>query len=85
MDFGSRQPDTARTWQEDEMRRIALRRLALGPSSPSFERWRGAMRLWGRRDRERDQLARMSEAELHDIGVTPAERWGEINKPRWRG
>jgi uncharacterized protein YjiS (DUF1127 family) len=85
MDFGSRQPDTARTWQEDEMRRIALRRLALGPSSPSFERWRGAIGLWRRRDRERDQLARMSEAELHDIGVTPAERWAEINKPRWRG
>jgi uncharacterized protein YjiS (DUF1127 family) len=85
MDFGSRQPDTARTWQEDEMRRIALRRLALGPSSLSFERWRGAMRLWRRRERERDRLARMSEAELHDIGVTPAERWAEINKPRWRG
>jgi len=27
----------------------------------------------------------MSEAELHDIGVTPPERWAEINKPRWRG
>ena len=44
-----------------------------------------AMRLWRRRDRERDQLARMSAAELHDIGVTPAERWAEINKPCWRG
>jgi uncharacterized protein YjiS (DUF1127 family) len=43
------------------------------------------MRLWNRRNRERGQLARMSEAELHDIGVTPAERWAEINKPRWRG
>jgi uncharacterized protein YjiS (DUF1127 family) len=43
------------------------------------------MRLWRRRDRERDQLARMSEAELHDIGVTPAERLAEINKPCWLG
>jgi uncharacterized protein YjiS (DUF1127 family) len=42
------------------------------------------MRLWRRRDRERGALARMSEAELHDIGVTSAERWAEINKPRWR-
>ena len=64
---------------------IALPHIALGPSSPGFERWRGAMRLWRRRDRERDQLARMSEAELHDIGVTPAERWAEISKPCWRG
>jgi len=27
----------------------------------------------------------MSEAELHDIGVSSAERWAEINKPCWRG
>lgn len=67
------------------MLRIALPHIALGPSSPSFERWRGAMRLWRRRDRERRVLALMPEAELHDIGVTPAERWAEINKPRWRG
>jgi uncharacterized protein YjiS (DUF1127 family) len=67
------------------MLRIALPHLALRPSSPSFERWRDAMRLWRRRAGERGQLARMSEAELHDIGVTPAERWAEINKPRWRG
>jgi uncharacterized protein YjiS (DUF1127 family) len=26
----------------------------------------------------------MSEAELHDIGVTSAERWAEINKHCWR-
>jgi uncharacterized protein YjiS (DUF1127 family) len=85
MDFGSHGRDPARTSQEDEMLRIALPLPSLGPSLSSFERWRGAMRLWRRRDRERRQLARMSEAELHDIGVTPAERWAEVNKPRWRG
>ena len=67
------------------MLRIALPHIALGPSSPGFERWRGALQLWRRRDRERSQLALMSEAELRDIGVTPAERWAEINKPCWRG
>jgi uncharacterized protein YjiS (DUF1127 family) len=85
MAFGSRQRDPASAQQEDDMLRIALPHVALGPSSPSFERWRGAMRSWRRRDRERGDLARMSEAELHDIGVTPAERWAEINKPCWRG
>ncbi|HLX99005.1 MAG TPA: DUF1127 domain-containing protein [Roseiarcus sp.] len=85
MDSGSRQRDPARTRQEDQMLRIALPHFAVRASPPSFERWRGAMRLWRRRDRERGQLARMSEAELHDIGVTPAERWAEINKPCWRG
>jgi len=67
------------------MLQIALPDIALGQASPTFERWRSAVRLWRRRGRERAQLARMSEAELHDIGVTPAERWAEINKPRWRG
>jgi uncharacterized protein YjiS (DUF1127 family) len=85
MDFGSRQHDPAWTEEEDEMLRIALPHIALWPSPPSFERWRGAMRSWRRRDRERGQLARMSEAELHDIGLTPAERWAEIYKPCWRG
>jgi uncharacterized protein YjiS (DUF1127 family) len=85
MDFGYSQRDPPRVSQEDEMQRIALPHIALRPSSPSFERWRGAMRLWRRRDRERGQLAQMSEAELHDIGVTSAERWAEINKPCWRG
>ena len=67
------------------MLRIASPHIALGAWPPSFERWRDAMRLWRQRDRERGALARMSEAELHDIGVTPAERWTEINKPCWRG
>jgi uncharacterized protein YjiS (DUF1127 family) len=85
MDFGSCQRDPPPTWQEDEMLRTALPHIAVRASSPSFERWRGAMQLWRRRERERGQLARMSEAELHDIGVTSAERWAEINKPCWRG
>jgi uncharacterized protein YjiS (DUF1127 family) len=67
------------------MLRIALPHIALGPSSPTFARWRGAVQLWRRRERERSELARMTEAELHDIRVTSAERWAEINKPWWRG
>jgi uncharacterized protein YjiS (DUF1127 family) len=70
---------------EDDMLRIALPHIAVGPSSPSFACWRGALQLWRRRERERGELARMSEAELHDIGVTAVERWTEINKPCWRG
>ena len=71
--------------QENDMLRIALPHIAVGPTSPSFARWRGALQLWRRRERERGDLARMSEAELHDIGVTSAERWAEIYKPCWRG
>jgi uncharacterized protein YjiS (DUF1127 family) len=67
------------------MLRIALPHIAFGPMSPNFAHWREAMHVWRRRDRERAELARMSEAELHDIGVTSAERWAEVHKPRWRG
>jgi len=39
---------------------------------------------WRRRAQERAQLARMSEADLHDIGLTSLDRQIEINKPCWR-
>jgi uncharacterized protein YjiS (DUF1127 family) len=76
--------------QEDDMLRIALPhialpRIAFGPSPWGFARRQGALQTWRRRGKERAELARMSEAELHDIGITSAERWAEINKPCWRG
>jgi uncharacterized protein YjiS (DUF1127 family) len=43
------------------------------------------LQSWRRRARERGELARMSDGELHDIGISSAERWSEINKPCWRG
>jgi uncharacterized protein YjiS (DUF1127 family) len=39
---------------------------------------------WRRRACERAQLARMSEAELKDIGLTHADVWAEVQKPCWR-
>ena len=66
------------------MLRIPLPHIVLGPPSISFARWRSALHSWRRREWERGELARMTEAELHDIGVTSAERWAEINKPCWR-
>ena len=42
------------------------------------------LRLWRRRAEERGQLARMTEVERHDIGVTQTDVWVEVNKPCWR-
>jgi uncharacterized protein YjiS (DUF1127 family) len=39
---------------------------------------------WRRRRRELDELARLGERELRDIGVTPAEVAAELRKPFWR-
>jgi uncharacterized protein YjiS (DUF1127 family) len=41
--------------------------------------------LWLRRLRERAELARFSERELRDIGVTAADADVELSKPFWRG
>ena len=65
--------------------RVALPHFALEMSPPRFVHWRSELQSWRRRARERDELARMSDGELHDIGVTSAERCAEINKPCRRG
>lgn len=56
-------------------------------SSRSWPTWRSALdrvRLWRRRARERADLARFSERELRDIGISAADAWREVNKPFWR-
>jgi uncharacterized protein YjiS (DUF1127 family) len=65
--------------------RIALPHFAFEMSPPQIAHWRSELQSWRRRARERGELARMSDGELHDIGVSSAERWSEINKPCWRG
>ena len=49
-----------------------------------ISRLTGKLRTWRQRGRERAELARMSQAELHDIGVSSSEHWAEISKPFWR-
>jgi uncharacterized protein YjiS (DUF1127 family) len=39
---------------------------------------------WRRRWAEREELARLDERSLRDIGVTPAQARLEANKPFWR-
>lgn len=42
------------------------------------------LRLWRRRIREREQLARLDGRMLSDIGLTRADAEFLINKPFWR-
>ncbi|WP_022720541.1 DUF1127 domain-containing protein [Rhodopseudomonas sp. B29] len=42
------------------------------------------LRRWGRRARERTELARFSERELHDVGLSWGEMLHEVDKPFWR-
>lgn len=64
-----------------EVRSAAL----ITPPGPSLiSRVTGTLRTWRQRERERAELARMSQAELHDIGCSSADHWVEISKPFWR-
>jgi uncharacterized protein YjiS (DUF1127 family) len=36
------------------------------------------------RERDREELARMSHYELRDIRVSSSDRWAEVRKPFWR-
>jgi uncharacterized protein YjiS (DUF1127 family) len=42
------------------------------------------LRLWRRRARERNQLARLSERDLSDIGLSRGTVYAELQKPFWR-
>lgn len=47
-------------------------------------RLNAVLRQWQRRSRERDQLARLGERELHDLGLSRAAVYAELRKPFWR-
>ncbi len=52
--------------------------------APAMTRLAAILKVWRRRVRERGQLARLDERELHDIGLSRAAIHDEINKPFWR-
>jgi len=55
----------------------------------SLARWRCAVAtvlvLWWQRKRQREELARMTEVEQRDAGITPGDARYEMRKPFWRG
>ena len=52
---------------------------------PLLTRLRETMFVWRERVQDRRSLAELSDYELRDIGITPAERFQELRKPFWRG
>jgi uncharacterized protein YjiS (DUF1127 family) len=59
--------------------------LLVARSTPSLiSRVMGTLRTLRQREREREELARMSRYELHDIRVSSSDRRAEISKPFWR-
>ncbi|HEV2550339.1 MAG TPA: DUF1127 domain-containing protein [Stellaceae bacterium] len=55
------------------------------PSVPSLALLWETLKLWRRRAQERNELARMDERTLHDIGLSRSAIYAELHKPFWRG
>lgn len=43
-----------------------------------------AIRLWRKRSRERHELTKFSERDMHDVGLSWSEASYEAGKPFWR-
>lgn len=76
----AREPAAARLRQDH--RRPPARAAASGRL---IARIRDAFSTWRQRAQGRTQLAHLSERELRDIGLTPADAAREYAKPFWRG
>jgi uncharacterized protein YjiS (DUF1127 family) len=66
------------------MAEVVRRPLTICQDTGVLERVVRGVVQWRRRRRELDELARLSERELRDIGVTPGEVAAELRKPFWR-
>jgi uncharacterized protein YjiS (DUF1127 family) len=62
----------------------ARHRTALDDLSDAAHSFYSTLRLWRRRLRERDQLGRLDDRMLKDIGITRAEALHLSDKPFWR-
>ena len=59
--------------------------LLIAPAALSLiHRLTVTLRTFRQRERDREELARMSDYELHDIRVSSSDRWAEVRKPFWR-
>jgi uncharacterized protein YjiS (DUF1127 family) len=58
--------------------------LAAPQEAGLLSRVAATLRLWQRRSRERQELARLSERELRDLRASSSEIWWEIRQPFWR-
>ena len=63
---------------------ITLHRVTNYQSTSVVSRLVAQLRVWRRRARERNQLARLSERDLHDIGMSRGTVYAELRKPFWR-
>ena len=64
---------------------ISLHYSSHAPLAGTIATLRQIVGTWSQRARERNDLARLDERSLRDLGLDPGNIDFEINKPFWRG
>jgi uncharacterized protein YjiS (DUF1127 family) len=62
----------------------AVKQVAPAPRADFLSQLLGTVSLWYRRAHERQELAHLSERDLHDLGLSRSDIYAELAKPFWR-
>ncbi|MDE3739546.1 MULTISPECIES: DUF1127 domain-containing protein [Pseudomonas] len=54
------------------------------PAAPWYLRLFATLAQWARNARTRRQLAKLDGRALADVGISPSDRFAELEKPFWR-
>ena len=64
---------------------ISLHYTSKAPLAGTFTAFNQILATWRRRARERQELARLDQRTLRDLGLSPGDIQFEASKPFWRG
>jgi uncharacterized protein YjiS (DUF1127 family) len=64
---------------------ISLHFSSNAPLAGTFTAFSKIIHEWRERARARDELAKLDERSLRDLGLSPSSAQFEVNKPFWRG
>ncbi len=63
---------------------ISLHYSSKAPLAGTFTAFANVLQLWRRRARDRQELAKLDNRSLRELGLTESAARFEINKPFWR-
>jgi uncharacterized protein YjiS (DUF1127 family) len=76
--------DTSHLSGESPMADISLHYSSKAPLAGTYTAFANVLQLWRRRARDRQELAKLDNRSLRELGLTESAARFEINKPFWR-
>ncbi len=64
---------------------ISLHYSSKAPLAGTYTAFANVLQLWRQRSHDRQELAKLDERSLRELGLTESAARFEINKPFWRG